>query len=237
MSVNESIVSGEIDISKVRGVLFDIDGTLSDTDDHLVNRISRFLKVVAWLFKEKNPKDFARWLVMAMETPANFVYGLADKLGLDAPLSKVYDFLSRKSRVSKTRLEGFLIIPGAKEMLEKISSQYPLAVVSARDAETTHHFLEYFDLHSYFEVVVTSQTCKHTKPYPDPVIYAAKKLGLRPEECLMVGDTIVDVHAGKSAGAQTVAVLCGFGTQRELERAVADMILHQTPDLKGILME
>ena len=51
------------------------------------------------------------------------------------------------------------------------------------------------------------------------------------EACLMVGDTRMDVLAGKRAGAQMVAVLCGFGERRELARAGADLILENTADL------
>jgi N-acetyl-D-muramate 6-phosphate phosphatase len=235
MNEKGGIVLGEIDVSRVRAVLFDVDGTLSNTDDHMVDRVSRVLEPVSWVFKNKDSQSFARWLVMAMETPANFIYGLADKVGLDGPLSRIYDLISRRSRTSKTKHDCFWIIPGIKEMLAELTKTYPMGVVSARDALTTRHFLEHFDLLPYFKVIVTSQTCKHTKPYPDPVVYAAEELGLDPEDCLMVGDTIVDVHAGKSAGAQTVAVLCGFGTQRELQRAGADMLLERTPDLTEIL--
>jgi phosphoglycolate phosphatase-like HAD superfamily hydrolase len=51
----------------------------------------------------------------------------------------------------------------------------------------------------------------------------------------MIGDTIVDVRAGKAAGAQTIGVLCGFGTLRELNRAGADLILTNTKDLTNIV--
>lgn len=235
MNDKASVVSGEIDVSRVRAILFDVDGTLSNTDDHMVDQMSRFLRPMSWVFKNRNPQSFARWFVMAMETPANFMYGLADRFGLDEPLSRVYNFMSQRSRTTQTKHDRFWLIPGIIEMLTSFSDAYPMAVVSARDAITTRHFLEHFNLLSFFKVIVTSQTCKHTKPYPDPVIYAAEELGLAPEYCLMVGDTIIDVHAGKSAGAQTVAVLCGFGTQRELKRAGADMLLARTPDLTGIL--
>jgi N-acetyl-D-muramate 6-phosphate phosphatase len=235
MSVKSGIVSGEIDVSRVRAVLFDVDGTLSDTDDHMVDQVSRFLEPVSWLFKNRDPQSFARWLVLAMETPANFLYGLADKVGLDGPLSRIYDLISRRSRTFKTKHNRFWIIPGIKEMLTALNKTYPMGVVSARDALTTRHFLENFDLLGFFKVIVTSQTCKHTKPYPDPVLYAAEELGVAAKNCLIVGDTIVDVHAGKAAGAQTVAVLCGFGTQRELKRAGADLLLERTPALIEIL--
>ena len=60
-------------------------------------------------------------------------------------------------------------------------------------------------------------------------------MGVKPEECLMIGDTTVDIRAGKSAGAQTVGVLCGFGEEPELRRFGADLILESTSQLADVL--
>jgi N-acetyl-D-muramate 6-phosphate phosphatase len=232
---DEKIVLGGLDLKRVEGLLFDVDGTLSDTDDHLVDRIDRRLKLISFLFRNRDSRLFSRWIVMAMETPLNFFYGLADRLGVDGLLLSFYSWLTRKRKTTIPLHERFWIIPGVKGMLERFVEHYPMAVVSARDAESTIAFLEHSELMSYFKVVVTAQTCEHTKPYPDPVIYAANQLGLEPEACLMIGDTIMDVKAGKMAGTQTVAVLCGFGTQRELKRAGADLILSETLDIEKII--
>jgi N-acetyl-D-muramate 6-phosphate phosphatase len=231
MKGQSGIVSGQIDLTQVRGFLFDVDGTLSDTDDHLVERIARRLRPISWLWKDRDPRRFARWFVMAVESPANALYSLADRLHLDAHLAKLYDWYSRRRYEKTPAHERFWIVPGVIAMLDQLMGHYPMAVVSARDRNTTLHFLEHFDLLPYFEVVVTAQTCQHTKPFPDPVIYAAQALGLEADQCVMVGDTIVDVIAGRSAGAQTIAVLCGFGTHRELERVGADLILSSTGEM------
>lgn len=226
--------SSVFDIKRIKGLLFDVDGTLSDTDDHMVERISRFLSPAAWLFRNQDPRRFARRMVMASETPANFVYGLADSLGIDAPIARIYNRVSQKHKKESRMGAEFRIIDGVKEMLARFNGKYPMAVVSARDALTTERFLETFDLLPFFDVVVTSQTCKHTKPYPDPVIFAAEQLGLSAEDCVMIGDTIVDIRAGKIAGAQTIGVLCGFGTARELQRTGADLLLARTPQILDI---
>jgi len=52
----------------------------------------------------------------------------------------------------------------------------------------------------------------------------------------MIGDTTVDVRAAKSAGAQTVGVLCGFGNEGELRRIGADLILPSTADVEKVLL-
>lgn len=225
-----------IDPARVRGLLFDVDGTLSDTDDVMVDRMTKMFAPVSWMWPKRDARKFARWVVMASETPANFIYGVADRLGVDAHLAEFYDWLVRRRGDRKRKHNQFKIISGVQEMLETLATHYPMAVVSARDADSTHRFLKKFDLLPYFKCVVTSQTCEHTKPFPDPVLYAAEQLNLEPQACLMVGDTIVDVRAGRSAGAQTIAVLCGFGSQKELSRAGADLILEQTPEVAQVLL-
>ena len=106
-----------------------------------------------------------------------------------------------------------------------------MSVVSARDEKGTMRFLEQFDLVKYFDAIVTGLSAEHTKPYPDPILFAAKRMGVKPDACLMIGDTTVDMRAGKSAGAQAVGVLCGFGEKDELLRFGADLILETTSDL------
>jgi phosphoglycolate phosphatase len=96
-------------------------------------------------------------------------------------------------------------------------------------------FLEQFDLVKYFDAIVTGLSAPHTKPFPDPIFLAAQKMGVKPSECLMIGDTTVDIRAGKSAGAQTVGVLCGFGEEKELLGMGADLILGNTPQLVDAL--
>jgi len=61
-------------------------------------------------------------------------------------------------------------------------------------------------------------------------------MGVKPEECLMIGDTTVDIYAGRADGAQTVGVLCGFGEEKERRRAGADLILPTTTELERYLL-
>jgi phosphoglycolate phosphatase-like HAD superfamily hydrolase len=108
-------------------------------------------------------------------------------------------------------------------------------VASARNEKSSMAFIHQFNLAPFFRVVVTSQTTRRTKPFPDPLLYAAEKLGLPPANCLMVGDTTVDMRAAKQAGMQAAGVLCGFGRENELRRAGADEIFSLTTDISRIL--
>ncbi|MDD2921304.1 MAG: HAD family hydrolase [Anaerolineales bacterium] len=217
-----------LDISRVKALCFDVDGTLSDTDDLYAQMIARYFPRL--LFSD--PDYAARRLIMWIEAPGNALLGLADTLGIDDEMVALINWLSRYRRHSR---RSFLMIRGVDELLKQLHGRYPMAVVSARDERGTMAFLERFDLAKYFDVVVTGLSAAHTKPYPDPVLLAAKKMNVAPENCLMIGDTTVDIRAGKSAGAQTVGVLCGFGEQRELERMGANIILKDTTQLINLL--
>jgi len=219
-----------LDIPRIKALCFDVDGTLSDTDDLYAQKISRFLP--RFLFRD--PDHTARRLVMWIEAPGNGLLGLADTIGLDDEMVALIDWFARRRKESSRK---FLLIPGVDEMLGHLKGRYPMSVVSARDQKGTLRFLEQFDLVKYFDAIVTGLSAKNTKPYPDPILLAAQKMGVRPEECLMVGDTTVDMRAGKSAGAQTVGVLCGFGDKGELVRKGADLILKNTAELTDILLK
>jgi phosphoglycolate phosphatase len=130
---------------------------------------------------------------------------------------------------------NFMLIEGVAAMLDTLAARYPLALVTSRDKRGVEAFLDQFKLRDYFKVVVSSLTASRIKPHPAPVLYAADKLSIPPANCLMVGDTTVDIFAGKGAGAQTTGVLCGFGERAELELAGANHILERTPLLADLL--
>jgi len=223
-----------LDIPRIRAICFDIDGTLRDTDDHWVQQLSVWLRPLGFLFAEHDPQPFSRRLIMAMESPGNTLQGLSDRLGLDGWLAKVGDLAYRQGILHESG--SYTIIAGAKEVITQLKPVYMLAVVSARKERQIRKFLEFFELISYFTVIASAQSSKHIKPFPDQIFWAAQKMQVSPGACLMVGDTTVDIHAGKAAGAQTVGVLIGFGEEDELIRAGADLILPSVADLPAILL-
>jgi HAD superfamily hydrolase (TIGR01549 family) len=217
-----------LNIPLIKALCFDVDGTLSDTDDLYAKRVSPYLPRAFF----PDPNHTARRLVMWVEAPGNALLGFADKVGVDDEMGTVIDWMSRHQT---NALKKFMLIPGVDKMLPALKGRYPMAVVSARHEKSTMRFLEQFDLVKYFDVIVTGLSAPHTKPFPDPIFLAAQKMGVKPSECLMVGDTTVDIRAGKSAGAQTVGVLCGFGEEQELIDMGADLIISNTDKLVEVL--
>ena len=222
-------------VSRIRAICFDVDGTLSDTDDLMVAQLARFLHPFSFLFPKRDLLQTARRMVMTSEAPANFLIGIPDILGLDEPIARLFEKVNRT--IGHKPRKNFLLISGVREMLQTLSQRYPLAVISVRDAMSTRAFLEQYDLLPFFKCIATAQTCLHTKPFPDPILWVARQMAVPPEACLMVGDTSVDMRAGRAAGAQNVGVLCGFSQRDELQKYGADMILATTPELVQVLEE
>ncbi len=218
-----------LDVPRIRALCFDVDGTLSDSDDLYARRYAAWMRRLPFV---RDPDRQARRLVMWLESPGNLVMSASDAVGLDGLAIPLIDWWYR--HLPRERTE-YLVIPGVAEMLPRLKAHYPLAAISARDERNTTGFLQNCNLAGYFDAVLTALSARHTKPYPDPVLMAAKVMGVPPETCLMIGDTTVDIRAGKAAGAQTVGVLCGFGEEDELRRAGADMILSATADLEQVL--
>jgi phosphoglycolate phosphatase len=218
-----------LDKDAVEAILFDLDGTLMDTDDQAVETLARYLQRLHW----PHPRRAARRLIMASEAPGNMMMTLIDALGLDTPLMAFTDRL-RRLRGLRTRA-NFCIIAGVAEMLGGLDGRYRLAVVTTRGRSEAEAFLEKYNLRDVFEVLVTRESTRRYKPHPAPVRHAARLLGVPVEGCVMVGDTTVDVKSARRAGAWAVGVLCGFGEREELERAGAHVILEHTAQLASLL--
>ncbi|MFZ6031548.1 MAG: HAD family hydrolase [Chloroflexota bacterium] len=221
-------------IGEVRALCFDVDGTLSDTDDQVVRTLTNLFTPVRFAFRNRDPLPFARKIVMFIESPGNLIFGLPDRLGIDSVLHTVGNWL-HPLRMGKPG-KPFWAIPGMAATLHLLHEHYPMCVVSARDQRSTERFLKQFEITSLFRCVATANTCQHTKPFADPILWAAAQMGVSAPECLMIGDTTVDIRAGKAAGAQTVGVLSGFGELEELERYGADLILPSVAELPGVLL-
>ena len=233
-----------LDLSRIRALCFDVDGTIADTDDHLVAQLAAVLDAVP-LVSGRRAERLARQTVMRAETPVSAAYTLLDRLGLDVPVHRLRTRLravrARAANPADTRnLAAADEVPhdmmaGVQEMLVVLAARYPMSTISTGTAPRVERFLAHYGVREHFAAVVGSQTTRRMKPHPDPLLFAAKAMGVDPATCLMIGDTTIDIRTGVTAGAQTVGVLCGFGTEDELRLAGADLILRTTSDLLAVL--
>ena len=111
-----------LDVARIKALCFDVDGTLSDTDDQMVASLARRLK---WVMSQSRAEKLSRTLVMRMEGPGNFLFGLPDRFGIDDELADINErFFARRLRRGKRHFE---LIDGVTrmftEMRAKLSSR------------------------------------------------------------------------------------------------------------------
>ena len=233
-----------LDLFRIRALCFDVDGTLADTDDHIVQRLSILLDALP-LVSGRRAERLARQAVMAAETPVHAAYAKFDELGLDVPLFRL------RERLKAIRARGedpahsrnpeaidevpHVMVAGVQEMIVTLARHFPMCTISTGGAPRVYRFLKHYGVRECFVEVIGAQTTRRMKPHPEPLLFGAAAMGVQPHECLMIGDTTIDIRTGVAAGAQTVGVLCGFGTEDELRITGADLILRTTSDLVSVL--
>jgi len=201
---------------KVKGVFFDLDGTIVDSREAYLEAARTAFQALG-----KEPLDAK----VALEIPrrlerkqpiSDLVKGGTGKF-LDVYLSAYYSVTAEKTR-------PFLNVSTA---LENLSKKAKLALITMR-AVPRHAVmaeLEHFGIARYFTHVVTALDTSEPKPSPEALIRCVKALDVQICDCVIVGDSISDVRAGKAAGALTVAVLSGLFSREELAEERPDLIL------------
>lgn len=109
-----------------------------------------------------------------------------------------------------------------------------LAVVTSKTRVTSLRGLRLFDLDKYFPVIIGHEDCVDHKPHAEPVVRALAGLGLRPDECLMVGDSPFDIASARAAGVKTAAVRWTYVPWRDIEAANPDYVLEDMSDLPAL---
>lgn len=211
----------------VRAILFDLDGTLIETDDAVVESLARRLGFLERVLPVATRKKTARWLLMSSESYVNGVVTLLDRLHLDGLLFRLDAALHRWRGIRPA--ERFVAVAGAPAMVIALAARYPIGIVTSRRRAESLAFLAQYGLTDVVAALVAREDSPRLKPHPQPIRLAAQQLGVAPEQCVMVGDTDVDVRAAKAAGALAVGVLCGFGERNDLD--VADLVLDSPTQL------
>jgi len=212
---------------KVKGILLDLDGTIVDSREaYLEAAKAAFMAIGQKTVNVRIATEIPRKLEQNLSIN-NIIEGVDAQKFLDTYLNAYY-----KTTAIKTKA-----MPNISETLKKLSQKAKLALITMRHVpkENVLKELEKFGLTKYFQSVMTALDTHLPKPSPEALIKCAKQLGIKISECAVVGDSIADVRAGKTAGAKTVAVLSGIFTREELEREKPDLVLKSINELPDFL--
>jgi len=202
---------------KVKGIFLDLDGTIVDSKEAYIEAARMAFQTVG----QKPPE-----IKVAFEIPRRLEQGLAISDLIEGDCKK---FLSTyfEAYYSITR-EKTKLIPHVSATLETLSSKTKLALITMRRVpkQAIIKELECFGISKYFTHVVTALDTSKPKPSPEALIACVQTLDVEICECVIAGDSVNDVRAGKAAGARTVALLSGLFQCEELFKECPDLILN-----------
>ena len=189
-------------------ILFDLDGTLIDSTNAIVETFHHSFKVHE--FGHVEDED----IKTLIGYPLDIMYA---ELGVSKEL--VWDFVAtykeeyRKISTLKTEL-----LPNAIEAVKKASEFATLGIVTTKTGRYSKVLMEHFELMNYFDVLIGREDVENPKPHEEPILKALEKLDTDNKEIWMIGDTKLDLLSARNAGVNSIGVLCGYGEKNTLKK-------------------
>ena len=198
--------------------LFDVDGTLLDSQLDICGAILT-------VFANRGRTDITHEVLRPyigrhlLEEFLELGFKREDLEGMLAEYREVYP----KRKHASTFVYG-----GVADLLSRLGGRK--ATATTKGTPTTKAVLEHFQLISHFDHIQGTDGFP-AKPEPDVVLKSIQALGVRPEDCLFVGDSPSDMDAGRRAGVRTCAVTWGYGDPQDLARFQPDFWAHSPHEL------
>lgn len=211
---------------EAKGIFFDLDGTIVDSREAYYEAARTAFRAIG----QEPPQTKA-----ALEIPrrlerkqpiSGLIKGDAQKF-LHVYLKAYYDVTQEKTTP----------FPNVSRMLKTLSSRAKLALITMRAVpkESIINELEHFRIAKYFNYVVTALDTYKPKPSPEALLKSVKALDVQTSDCVIVGDSINDVKAGKAAGVKTIAVLSGLFHREDFVMEHPDLIIKDATALPSFI--
>lgn len=210
-------------------VLFDFDGTIMDTNNVILMSWQHTFKTL-----ENREEDESK-------LTATFGEPLERTLERFFPNVPVEESIKIYRNYQRSNFSELItLFPGMKELVMKCKARgYKTGLVTSRLKITAMEGLDKFDLEKYFDVIITPEDTDKHKPDPAPVNIALERLGSKPENAVMLGDTLFDIQCSHNAGIGAVLVswtmaLAGK-TKEDLGEDAPDYIINSPDELFDII--
>ncbi|ECV6605614.1 HAD family hydrolase [Campylobacter jejuni] len=189
-------------------ILFDLDGTLIDSTDAILNSFQGVFKALG--LTSKNNEEIKNLIGYPLEQMFRMLY--PDKVNLSKEFVLAY-----REIYAQIYLEQTTLLPKAKEALELGSEIADLGIVTTKGGKFTPILLDYLGVKKFFKTLITLEDVTNPKPSSEPIILALKRLNKTQENAYMIGDTILDIQAAISANITPLALTYGYGNENELK--------------------
>ena len=209
-----------------KGIFLDLDGTLVDSTGAYIEAARIAFHAIGKETPETNIMLEIPRRIEQRHPIDDLTFGYTEKF-MQVYLKAYYSVTEAKTK----------LIPNVSETLQTLSERAKLALITMRYCpnQVIQKELDYFGIAKYFTYIVTAMDTTKPKPSPEALIRCVEALDVEMCDCIIAGDSVNDVKAGKAAGARTVAVLSGLFQRDELARECPDLILPDVSVLPGFV--
>ncbi|MDQ0352544.1 pyrophosphatase PpaX [Alkalibacillus filiformis] len=210
----------------IKTLLFDLDGTLIDSNELIVASFQH-------TFKEHLGRDYTKEEILPFIGPP--LKDTMDKLDEGQSEQMMKTYREHNALHHDAYIEMY---DGVYETIKSLHEfGYPMAIVTTKIEKTARKGLELTGLDEFFDVVIGLDHVSQAKPDPEPVLKGMHALNGTLETTLMVGDNSHDIHAGQNAGTKTAAVGWSAKGRDYMESLNPDYVLNHISDLIDIIKE
>ena len=213
-----------------KNILFDLDGTLSDPKEGIINSYKYALKKLN--IDEENPDSLTEFIGTSLQNCFTNKYGLKDN-ELSSAIIYYREYFSEKGAYENKLYDG------VEELLQTLHSKNKkLFVVTTKAKVFAERIIRHFNISQYFENVYGSELKRMSdinKEKKEHICDALKNEKLKAGETIMVGDRKFDITGAKENGIKSIAVTYGFGSLEELNKAQPDYSVSTIQELYDLL--
>ena len=220
--------SGQEQLGKVRAIIFDFDGTLAVLNiDFSLMREQVFDLMGRYGIEEKAVQE--KYLLEIIDE----VYQVLWKESSPAAEAFYAESHHILHEVEMKAAEKGRLIPGTEATLKGLRKKGIKVGIITRNCEDAVRKV-FPDIDDFCDIFVSRNSVKKVKPHPDHLTYVMKSLKISGQEAMMVGDHVIDIHAGKRVGMKSVGVLTGRTKKEEFEKAGADYVLKDVTEVSKL---
>jgi len=220
-------------MNKPKMVLIDVDGTLVDSVPDLAYCVDEMMKQLG--MPVHGEEKVRNWVGNGVERlTRRALIGQLDGEPDDELFERAYPiFLDLYDR---NVCERSCLYDGVRETLDFLKTTgVKIGCVTNKNAQFTLPILEKLGVKDDFEIIVCGDTLDKKKPDPLPLLHSAEQLGARPEESLMLGDSMSDVKAARAAGFKIICMSYGYNHGEDIRDYRPDAVVDSMDEIKSLI--
>lgn len=212
----------------IRGFLFDLDGTLVDSERETAEAMARTLSRHHAIEIEQYDRDFIigrSWVAIYDSLKQRYPQLAWTRAEMIAKTAAMRDEVIAEL--------GITVMPGARDVLQWTRRAHQRGLVTGSSRQEVTQVLPHLGEHAAFDVIIAAEDVERSKPAPDGYQAALAALGLEPHEVVVIEDSEAGITAGREAGCRVLAVRAGNfgGWKQDHAHRVIDTLDELTPSL------